>query len=148
MLRKNNLNRRLEDDEWFFEKIIPYCCENFITIPLAEEGDFRPFLNIWMIPQGNSVLECVVSYKNICTLCKRFFEGKYNQYTFEIEDDLTFEDRALPCNMRKSFTIKIFQDGYILDEDVEPNYSITELLHITKELLNYIEKNKTIKELL
>lgn len=31
-----------------FEKLIPFVCENFITIPLWEEGDYTPCLNIWL----------------------------------------------------------------------------------------------------
>lgn len=32
-------------------KLIPYCSENFITIPLWEEGDYNPRINIWQVYQ-------------------------------------------------------------------------------------------------
>ena len=29
------------------KKLIPFVCENFLSFPLWEEGDFRPFLRVW-----------------------------------------------------------------------------------------------------
>jgi len=128
------------DDEVLFEKIVPYGCEQLITMPLWEEGDYRPMLNIWQIPKGETVTECLESYTKIKNLCELFFRDE--EYNFEIDDDLSFEERMLPCNMKDTFTIKIYQSGDILDDDIVPNYSIVELLKIGSDLLSYIEENK------
>jgi hypothetical protein len=127
------------DDEVLFEKIVPYGREQLITMPLWEEGDFRPMLNIWQIPKGETVIECLESYKKIKNLCESFFRDE--EYNFEVDDDLSFEQRMLPYNMKNTFTIKIYQSGDILDDDIVPNYSIVELLKIGSDLLSYIEDN-------
>lgn len=30
------------------KKLIPFVCENFLTFPLWEEGDYRPRVNVWL----------------------------------------------------------------------------------------------------
>lgn len=31
-----------------FEDLIPFVSENFITVPLWEEGDYTPYINFWL----------------------------------------------------------------------------------------------------
>jgi len=130
-------NKNILKEEQLFEKIIPYCSENFVTIPLWEEGDLRPNLNIWQVPQGNTPSDCYNSYNKIINSIYEFFVD--TGFDYEIEDDFSFEDRLLPCNMKNSFNIKIYQIGYILDEDIIPNYSIIELMKIAVDLLDYLK---------
>ncbi len=127
------------NEKKLFEKLIPYCAENFITIPLWEEGDYRPCLNIWQIPKGKTPIQCVNSYSKIVTLTDEFFD-KNGEYEYDIEDDFTGNERNLPINMKNSFKIRIYQKGHVLD--VIPDYSINKLMKVGIELLKYLENGE------
>jgi hypothetical protein len=134
-----SVNQNTCDELTYFQKLIPFVEENFITLGNWESGDYRPALNIWQIPKGETPMQCINSYSKIITLIEEFFE-KNDEYDFDIEDDFTGSERLLPINMLNSFRIKIFQKGDILE--VIPNYSIINLMKVAVDLLKYLENSR------
>lgn len=45
------------------KNLIPYVCENFVTFPLSGEGDYRPFVNVWL--DFDKLPECISDGCNI-----------------------------------------------------------------------------------
>lgn len=103
-----------------FKKIIPFVCENLITVPLWEEGDYSPSLNIWQL---------------------------YNEVPFDSKkEELVNQDyNFIPKGYAVYFTIK---ENYGLDRkelnellalfDMEKKYE-----NIQKEKKCYVEYNIT-----
>jgi len=102
------------------KKLIPFVSENFITFPLAEEGNLTPFINFWKIVETWNEAE--------------MFNRKLHDGLFETGYEYGCEviiGRIHSYNIHPAFVIT-GQGGY---EYVNPNWSIEGMLDIIGDVI-------------
>jgi len=116
--------------------IIPYCSENFITIPLFEEGDYRWSLNLWYIFRFEDLIETgYESIDNIIEEVVHTVQEKYRDFEvyFEINDNFANENIFIEFNI-----MQVCND--ILDKSFEYNYDCNDYMEVGSMVLEEIEK--------
>ena len=117
-------------------ELIPFVSENFITFPLAEEGDYRPTINIWKISKDKLDFNSL-PFGNINDL--PFLQKKYYVH-FE------FDTIESPNEIFKEYNfseIKDYKEKFIYNfsiynkDDVleNSNYNLNEMLDVALKLI-------------
>jgi len=135
---KEKLKESKLDEEELYKRLVPYVGDDFITIPLFEEGDYRPMLQVWQLPKGNSPYDCSENLKKQKQFIEEWFEHEaMKDWDYIIEDEYL---REKVSEMKNSYTIKIFQKGDILDENITPDYSILKLMKVAGDLIEELKE--------
>lgn len=113
--------------EELYKQLIPYICEDFITVPLWEEGDYRPSLKIWVTADDEIYKAKLSKFLQEC----HHTYSKYGFYCDKLSNIHYIND--------KIFDITIYQKGYILDIK-NPEYCIKTLMELAVKVIKEWEK--------
>lgn len=123
------------------KKLIPFVCENFLSFPLWEEGDFRPFLRVWL--NFDNLPENIIDKQKIDLLkldCKTFAKKDFFDvycYVKKIEQpENEFYDIKSPAKSWFNVEFEISNSREFIDDD---NLYIGELVFIANYILNHFQ---------
>jgi len=123
------------------EKIIPYCSEDFITIPLWEEGDFRWQMNLWKIIKLNNYKD--FNKDTFEKIDKKLEEimgsvtSTHQGFGIYFERDINFSDNYIKYDFEIIQTCEDITDkGFIL------NYNMEDYMRIAVELLKKLSETE------
>ena len=122
-----------------FKKIIPYCSENFITIPLWEEGNYCWQMNVWKLFKNNSEMSFDDYLNELQDNLDQIFEEVEKEYPkFFIEYYITHQ-QLVDSHVIFEFSITQSNIGDVLESDFEYNYNIEEYMAVAIALLEKLE---------
>jgi hypothetical protein len=117
------------------EQLIPNIKENFMTYPLAEEGDYRPTIDIWKI--SNKKLVFPKDDINTLPFLKTKYHIEVDYYRMDNYSKHTFEDVLNNKPTKKSnkymYEFSIYNKDDIL---TNPKYDLDEMLDVAYKLIN------------
>ena len=116
------------------DKIIPYCSENFITIPLWEEGNYCLQLNVWQIFDLNKISNLISYFDEIISEVEKQHVG------FSITFDLS--KKTIDSRIIINFSIMQSDISKVCEPDFVYNYNIEEYMEVAITLLRIIEEFK------
>ena len=129
-----------------FKKVIPYCSENFITIPLWEEGNYCWQMNLWQIFKNKS--EISIPFEDYLDFLKHDLDEileelseKYPKFCIEYYiANQRFVDSLV--GVAFDFTIRQSDFDDILESNFEYNYNIEEYMEVAVALLEKLKINR------
>ncbi len=123
------------------KKLIPFVCENFLTFPLLEDGDFRPRVNVWLT--FKKLPAQIIDAKKIDLLkldCKKFAQKDFFDVYPTVKKHESFE---LEFFGQKIETYEYYHVQFEISNarefDKNDHLYIDELVFIANSILDYFE---------
>jgi len=122
------------------QKIIPYCSENFITVPLWEEGDYRIQINLWYVAKLK-----LISIEDFTEKLEDIIHKLSNvNPDFDIFYDI---DTYRPQDERAIYELKIKQkcdyDDGVANVNFILNHNVEQHLELAVTLMEKLQETNT-----
>jgi len=129
--------------EQVFEKLIPYCSEDFITIPLWEEGDYRWQMNLWYIVRFDTETSTETTLQKIDELMN--VVAITVAATFDNKFDIYVEQHENVASGYVLYELNIMQFCEdITDETFVLNHNMGDYINVGVVLLENLERVKWV----